>query len=73
MYVPALGERIYAMTPCTEAAALCAVESMQQRPLMVLEDPTMTKALPAQTESTIEDEYEDDEDEDDEDESHRTD
>lgn len=36
---------IYSMTPCTEAAAVRAVESMQQRPLMVVEDPQTTKAI----------------------------
>jgi len=37
---------IYAMTPCTEAAALKAVEAMQERPMMVIDIPDATRALP---------------------------
>jgi len=43
---------IYAITPCTEEAAIKAVEALQDRPLMVISVPEGNKALPG-AEQTI--------------------
>ena len=54
---------IYCITPCTEEAALEAVEGMQSRPLMLVRLPD-TVALPAPEEGEEAEEAEEDDDDD---------